>query len=214
MLAVLALLLPASAHDPGPCAQVRAARGYAVAAGLDTATLDTLQARLCGAAPAPAAAPVCREARVLQRLGALGGLEEAPAARLDRLAQVACAGAAPASAGRLGWGNGVTARAADGAWRWPNGVTARTADGALRYPNAVTARSAEGRWSYPNAVTARSARGAWSRPDAVSVGSTEALLLWSCERVGEACGPALEGLRDLDGDAHIAAVLQLAWSAR
>jgi len=128
---------------------------------------------------------------------------------------VSCAGSGDDPGGQpIQWANGVTARHIDGTWSWPNGVTARTAAGGLAYPNAVTAKTPEGRWSYPNAVTARAADGAFSRPIGVEVGGAEALLMWVCEQVEDGCRAAISPLQHLDGDAHTAAMLQLAWDAR
>ena len=128
-------LTAAAADDP--CAQVRSVRGYAVAASLDTRTLDVLEGRLCGADAAPratvspAAADRCRDLDMMARLlDAGGGLGASDATLVSQARALACGGHVQAFA------------------RWPNGVTARAPTRAWQYPNAVTARSATGTWQY------------------------------------------------------------------
>lgn len=212
----LAAALPAIADDP--CRQVQAVRQYAVAASLDTRTLDVLEARLCGdAAPArtlrsPAAADRCRDLDMMVRLLAIGGgLGVSETTLVSQARGLACGGHVQEVER---WPNGVTARAPTGAWQYPNAVTARSATGTWQYANAVTARRDNGAWQYPSAVTARTASGRWQRPDAVAVGGPGELLAWACSRKPDRCAGVQQELDALDLHRQEATLVAFAWEAR
>jgi hypothetical protein len=214
---VLSLGLTAAASDD-PCAQVRSVRGYAVAASLDTRTLDVLEGRLCGdgGAPrvttSPAAADRCRDLDMMSRLVATGGGLRASDATLVTQARALACGGHVQEFER--WPNGVSARAPTGAWQYPNAVTARSATGTWQYANAVTARRDNGGWQYPNAVTARTSAGRWQRPDAVGAGGPGELLAWACSRKPDRCAAVQAELDALDLHRQEAALVSFAWEAR
>ena len=212
MLSLLLLgSLPASAVDAAACEHVRAARGYAVAARLDTRTLDELERRLCGALPgATQTPPGCGPLGQMDALARLapGGLGESGVAELRRAAEIACVTGLGTTAH---WANGVQAQSVDGAWRYPNGVLAVGADGAAWYPSGVLARHVDGAWTYPNGVRARGADGAWYRPDGVPAGERGQLAAWVCHKDGAACGRLTDGLRALPAEDHDFFVLAFAW---
>lgn len=214
---ILSLGLSAAAAED-PCDQVRSVRGYALAASLDTRTLDVLEGRLCGADPAvrartsPAAADRCRDLDMMTRLlDAGGGLGASDATLVSQARSLACGGHVREFER---WPNGVTARAPTGAWQYPNAVTARSPTGTWQYANAVTARRDNGAWQYPNAVTARTAAGRWQRPDAVTVGGSGELLAWACSRKPDRCGAVQAELDALGPHRREAALVAFAWEAR
>jgi hypothetical protein len=214
---LIATSLSAAAADD-PCAQVRAVRQYALAASLDTRTLDVLESRLCDAASprrstlSPAAVDRCRDLDMMTRLLDIGGgLGASDAALVSQARSLACGGHVQEF---TSWPNGVTARAPTGAWQYPNAVTARSATGTWQYANAVTARRDNGAWQYPSAVTARSASGRWQRPDAVSVGGPGELLAWACSRKPDRCAAVQAELDALDLHRQEATLVSFAWEAR
>jgi hypothetical protein len=213
MLALLFGSLRLLAADEVGCAHVRAARGYAVAARLDTRTLDELERRLCGSGPGvDARPPGCGPLGEMDALAQLspGGLGDGGRAELKRAAEIACVTGLGTPAR---WANGVESRSADGAWRYPNGVLAIGADGAAWYPSGVLARHADGAWTYPNGVRARGADGAWHRPDGMSAGERGQLAAWVCQKDAPACNRLTDALRTLPAEDHDFLVLAFAWRA-
>jgi hypothetical protein len=216
VLALLALVPLAAAHAPDACEEVRAVRRYAVAGGLDTTTLDTLEARLCAGDTAPAplsalAADRCHDLDLMTLLAGTGGLGERDRQLVEPARELTCTGAVP---DLPTWANGTTARFDNGTWQYPSGTTARFANGVWQYPSGTTARFGNGVWQYPNGTTARLPNGRWQAPDGQLVGDRGALLAWACGRRPDACRGTGDRLGALDPHRAEATLVAYAWSAR
>lgn len=214
MLLLFSTLL---AHDSTSCEQVRHARQLAVAADLDTGTLDTLEARMCSTAVPPvqpahprphADGPLCHDLTVLSLMATIEPDDDIGQVHTSRTLYCASGGDSLRT-----WDSGLSAHAG-GNWGWPNGLTA-ISNGRMQWPNGLTARTSNGAWSYPNGLTALSSRGTWASPDGISVGTEQDLLNWACNRDEAACLQTANRLAHIEhADIRALTLIGLAWSLK